>query len=211
MLNYQDTSFFFPDFGASPLRKAMNFTKCPFTSSSCQDGERKLWWKRSPSLSLCRPSQKRGLHPIYCWAAVFLRAGPWQEKCQASFWRVFASLNDGWQRWKARRKPAHRSARGNYSKKQMSRRSREVLIPPSLQHATCFKEQNFIKFCHMVFVSQCGRCGGGGGWCVRGGVKGLELRHRRAINSAPPSVLFTCIRKQQVVTEHSHDTTNTAR
>lgn len=30
----------------------MNFTKCPFTSSSCQDGGRKLWWKRSPSPSL---------------------------------------------------------------------------------------------------------------------------------------------------------------
>lgn len=31
-------------------------------------------------------------------------------------------------------------------------------IPPSLQTTTCFKEQNFIKLCHSVFVS---RCGGG--------------------------------------------------
>lgn len=46
-----------------------------------------------------------------------------------------------------------------------------------------------------------------GGWRVRGFVEGSELRHRRAINSAPPSVLFCCIQKQQVVTVHSHDDT----
>lgn len=46
-----------------------------------------------------------------------------------------------------------------------------------------------------------------GGWRVRGFVEGSELRHKRAINSAPPSVLFCCIRKQQVVTVHSHDDT----
>lgn len=40
-----------------------------------------------------------------------------------------------------------------------------------------------------------------------GGVDRSELCHRRAINSAPPSVLFSCIRKQQVVKVRSHDDT----
>lgn len=99
----------------------MNFNKCPFTFPSCQDGERKLWWKRSPSPSAfweMRPSPR-----LLLSCSLSERRGR-QEKCQASFWREFASFNDGWQRWKARRKPPHWSSHGNYSKKQMSWRSR---------------------------------------------------------------------------------------
>lgn len=163
------------------------------------------------SLSFGQSSEKRGLHPVYCWATVFSSLGFWQEKCQASFWHEFASLNDGWQHRKAKRKPAHRSARGNYSKKQMSRRSREILIPPppSLKTATCFKEPNFIKLCHSPFVSQCG----GLVEVVVVGFEGSGLRHRRAINSGPPSVLFSCIRKQQAgchgTLPRRHNTANT--
>lgn len=174
-------------------------------------GRREKTLMEKVSLSLCRPSERRGLHPVYCWAAAFSSAEPDRKSVRpVSDVNLHPSMTgDSVERpgenWRIDR--LVQTIQRNRWAEGAGRFSYLPPFPPTLKTATCFKEQNFIKLCHSVFVSQRRREGRGAGDVCLGVVEGSELCHRRAINSALPSVLVSCIRKQQVVTVRSHDDT----
>ena len=143
----------------------MNFTKCPFTSSSCQDGERKLWWKRSLFLSVGL-LRNEAFTPFIAELRRFRAQGPDRKSVRpVSDVNLHPSMTgDSTERPGENRRIDRlvETIQRNRWAEGAERFSYLPSIPPSLQTATCFKEQNFIKLCHSVFVSP----HGGGVACV---------------------------------------------